>query len=60
MRVINRCSELKGFLRVKEDKLEVSKWVVAECVNLRDQVTSELEQSSIRANDFSDGVDIES
>ncbi|XP_070017954.1 uncharacterized protein [Nicotiana sylvestris] len=59
MRVIDRCSELEGELRVKKDELEVSKGVEAECADLQTQVASlraELEQSSIKANNLSDEV----
>lgn len=34
VRVIVRCSKLEGTLGAKEDELEVSKWVVAEYVQL--------------------------
>lgn len=50
MRTIGRSSELEGLLRVKNDEVEVSRGVVAECVDLQAHVASlraELEQSSI-------------
>ncbi|XP_009764559.1 uncharacterized protein [Nicotiana sylvestris] len=57
VRVIGKCSELEGALRAKEDELEVSRGVRAECDDLQSQVASqraELEQSSTRADDLSD------
>lgn len=53
MRVIGRCSELEGTLGAKKDDLEMSKGVVAECIDLQAQVAflaAELEQSKARAD----------
>ncbi|XP_070040783.1 peroxisomal and mitochondrial division factor 1-like [Nicotiana tomentosiformis] len=53
MKVISKCSELEGELRDKEEELEMSKRVEAECVDLQTQVVSlraELKQCTIRAD----------
>ncbi|XP_070015027.1 peroxisomal and mitochondrial division factor 2-like [Nicotiana sylvestris] len=59
LRVIDKCSVLYGALREKEEELEVSKGVEAQCADLQDQVVSlraELEQCLIRADALSGDV----
>lgn len=59
MKVIGKCSKLKGALREKEEELEVIKGVEADCADLQTQVVSlrvELEHYMIRADALSDEV----
>ncbi|XP_070009490.1 peroxisomal and mitochondrial division factor 2-like [Nicotiana sylvestris] len=53
VRVIRKCSVLEGALRDKEEELEVSKGVEAQCANLQDQVVSlraEIEECLIKVD----------
>lgn len=59
MKVIKKYSKLEGELREKEENLEVSKGVEAECANLQTEVVSlqaELEQCTIRDDALSNEV----